>query len=285
MASSMAFASGGISSSPSMDMLPQHFTAPSWRMAQELWCPASIWEKLPGGESISLEDSVRRSSSPWTPQQAMVPSARSPQVWNGPAETWVNGMPELGAFVDTVRTSGCSVTSGVGVDTVGTSGCSVASWEGVGAGMVGVRPSVSCVPAGDVGSWVGCPACVGVGPLPASGSGVAAWAQPANTSARVAAVRQRIARLDLSRSRETTNFCFVLSRCCSYLNGIACDFRGREGRKDGESLGIFRAGFVRNYWNSYFRVTPKCPIVLAFLTPHCVLVRFQGKPRKQTKPF
>ena len=34
MASIMAFSSGGMSS-PSMDMLPQHFTAPSWRMAQE----------------------------------------------------------------------------------------------------------------------------------------------------------------------------------------------------------------------------------------------------------
>ena len=48
MASIMAFASGGISSSYSMAMLPQHFTAPSWRMAHELWCPASIREKPPG---------------------------------------------------------------------------------------------------------------------------------------------------------------------------------------------------------------------------------------------
>ena len=86
MASIMAFASGGISS-PSMDMLPQHFTAPSWRIAQELWCPASMWEKLPEGESMSPAESVRRSSSPWVPQQVMVPSSRSPQVWNGPAET------------------------------------------------------------------------------------------------------------------------------------------------------------------------------------------------------
>ena len=164
-------------------------------------------------------DSVSRSSSPWAPQQAMVPSALSPQVWNGPAETWTNGMLELWAGLATVVASGRSVASWVGSATVVASGCSVASWDGVSAGMVGVRPSVSCAPAGKVGSWAGCLACVDVGPLLASGSGVAAWAQPANTSARVAAVRQRIASPELSRRRETVMFCFFLTLGC--LLGIA----------------------------------------------------------------
>ena len=69
--------------------------------------------------------------------------------------------------------------------------------EGVGVGMVGVRPSASGPAAGAVGSWVGCLACVGVGPLLRTGSGVAAWEQAANTSTRVVAARQRTVRTGL----------------------------------------------------------------------------------------
>ena len=79
MVSIMAFSSGDMSSS--VGLPPQHSTVPSRRRAQEWRYPALIWEKLPEGESISPVVSVRRSASPLAPQQMMLPSARSPQVW------------------------------------------------------------------------------------------------------------------------------------------------------------------------------------------------------------
>ena len=88
-ASFMAFSSG-VWGTSSKELPPQHSTVPSLRTAQEWWEPASIWVKLPGGDSRSPMVSVRRSSSPCAPQQVMVPSPRSPQVWNRPAETWTN---------------------------------------------------------------------------------------------------------------------------------------------------------------------------------------------------
>ena len=185
MASIMALASGGIS--PSMAIPPQHFTLPSWRMAQECWCPASIWEKLPGGESRSPVDSVRRSSSPWAPQQMMVPSVLSPQVWNIPAETWTNGAPE--SFV--VLVPGVVPGSSAGAGGVA---ALVASRGGVGAGTVGVNAAEAAGVGMGVTCSAGCRAGVcsgsasGVGANPESNSpGSVGWPQAASTAASMAA--------------------------------------------------------------------------------------------------
>ena len=105
-----------------------------------------------------------------------------------------------------------------GLATVVTSGCSVASWRGAGVGMVGVRPSASGPAAGAVGSWVGCLACVGVGPLLRTGSSVAAWEQAANTSTRVVAARQRTVRTGLVRRRGIVIFLTALRKSFGHVS-------------------------------------------------------------------
>ena len=170
-----------------MAIPPQHETVPSWRMAQEWWDPASIWEKLPGGESRSPVDSVRRSSSPWAPQQMMVPSVLSPQVWNIPAETWTNGAPESFVVLVPCVVPGSSAGAG-GVAAL------VASRGGVGAGTVGVNAAE----AAGVGMGVACSAGCRAGVCSGSASGVGAnaesntpgsvgWPQAASTAASMAA--------------------------------------------------------------------------------------------------
>ena len=104
-----------------------------------------------------------------------------------------------------------------GLATVVTSGCSVASCGG-GWRRYGRRSSV-CIRrcCGGVGSWVGCLACVGVGPLLRTGSGVAAWAQAANTSTRVVAARQRTVSTGLVRRRGIVIFSSALRKSSVYF--------------------------------------------------------------------